>query len=96
VVDNRCLIYKAFGKGRAIDEMFMQTLLVNSKFKNTLADAKIGNLRFIEWGSARSPKEFTDVQDGMKLLQSDKIFARKFNMEKGKNLIFYVIRNRDK
>jgi len=60
------------------DEIFFQTILYNSPYKEQMVN---DNLRYIDWslGSAR-PKNLT-VADFDKLVSSNKLFARKFNRE---------------
>ena len=58
----------------AVDEVFFQTILVNSLLRNQLVN---DNLRYIEQTSHR-PKTFT-LADADKLMRSGKFYARKFN-----------------
>ncbi len=58
------------------DEFVFQTLLYNSPFKAQMVN---DNLRYIDWSAGgASPKTFT-MADADTLLQTDKLFARKFN-----------------
>lgn len=58
------------------DEFVFQSLLYNSPFKEQMVN---DNLRYIDWSAGgASPKTFT-IADADTLLQSDKLFARKFN-----------------
>lgn len=58
------------------DEFVFQTLLYNSPFKSQMAN---DNLRYIDWSAGgASPKTFT-IANADTLLQTDKLFARKFN-----------------
>ena len=61
------------------DEMFFQTILANSNLQDTLADVE---LTYIDWDSPapRHPTIFTRA-DLEALLRSDKLFARKFDVE---------------
>ncbi len=60
------------------DEFVFQTILFNSSFKEQMVN---NNLRYIDWSEgAPSPKTFT-IADAEQLLQSDKLFARKFNQD---------------
>ncbi len=65
------------------DEVFLQSLIWNSPFKNNLydvADVDNGCMREIDWkrGSATSPYIWRN-KDFEYLMQSDKLFARKFS-----------------
>jgi hypothetical protein len=58
------------------DEFVFQTLLYNSPFKSQMV---YNNLRYIDWSAGgASPKTFT-IADAPVLLETDKLFARKFN-----------------
>jgi len=58
------------------DEFVLQTILFNSRFKDQMVN---DNLRFIDWSEGKaSPKTFT-IADADELLQTEKLFARKFN-----------------
>jgi len=58
------------------DEIMFQTILFNSQYKD---DIVYDNLRFIDWSEGKaSPKTFT-IQDLSTLINSGKLFARKFN-----------------
>ncbi|HWB26334.1 MAG TPA: beta-1,6-N-acetylglucosaminyltransferase [Chitinophagaceae bacterium] len=62
----------------APDELFFQTVLYNSPYKDYMVN---DNLRYIDWSEKKaSPKNFT-MDDLPRLLQSGKFYARKFNME---------------
>jgi len=59
------------------DEFVFQTILFNSPFKDQMVN---DNLRLIDWSEGKaSPKTFT-IADADELLRSDKLFARKFNV----------------
>jgi hypothetical protein len=58
------------------DEFVFQTLLYNSPFKSQMVN---NNLRYIDWSAGgASPKTFS-MADAPALLETDKLFARKFN-----------------
>ncbi len=75
LINNHSLIrYFKFTWGS--DEFVFQTLLYNSPFKRQMVN---NNLRYIDWSAGgASPKTFT-IADADTLLQTDKLFARKFN-----------------
>lgn len=72
------------------DELFIQTVIFNSRFKNNIKPAKSeydGNMRFIKWVDGELiPIREEDYQN---LKSSDKWFARKFSSS-NKSLIFAV------
>lgn len=60
----------------APDEIIFQTILYNSVFRHSMVN---NNLRYIDWSEGKaSPKTLTE-EDLPKLLDSDALFARKFN-----------------
>ncbi|MBA2850513.1 hypothetical protein HNP86_000644 [Methanococcus maripaludis] len=66
------------------DEMFFQTLILNSPFKeNTVND----NLRYIDWSLPVERPKILIEEDFEKIINSDKLFARKFNNKRSKKLI---------
>jgi len=61
----------------APDEFLIPTILMNSPFKNSIVN---NNLRYIDWsGGGAHPKVFSS-RDLMDLKNSDKLFARKFDL----------------
>lgn len=63
------------------DECFVQTIVYNSRRAENVID---DNLRFIEWTDDLSPGDFRPAvfraKDFEKLISSDKLFARKFDI----------------
>lgn len=61
----------------ASDEIFFQTILVNSKYLKSISNK---NLRYVDWELRNgSSPAFLDLSDYDKIILSEKIFARKFN-----------------
>jgi hypothetical protein len=60
------------------DEVFFQTLLLNSPFKDKIVK---NNLKYIDWGKvdAINPR-ILDKNDFEKITKSEKLFARKFDI----------------
>jgi hypothetical protein len=83
-------ICKFFRRTLIPDEMFFQTVLMNSSFK---AQVKNDNLRYInfEEGESGHPKYLT-AADFNKFMDSGKLFARKFNA-KDKEVLDLIDRN---
>ena len=74
-ISSRKLI-KFFKYSWAPDEFFFQSILYNSPYRGELIN---DNLRYIVWEEGKaSPKTMT-LQDIPTLMQSDKLFARKFD-----------------
>lgn len=72
-------IEKVFNKGQAVDELFVQTILINSVFFKRRSNKAEGNLRYIVWENNNSPKILRDKNDLAGIENSGKLFARKFN-----------------
>ena len=66
------------------DEHFYQIILMNSKFKNSIAN---DNLRYIEWFEEKSSPKTLTIEDYEKLRNSNKLFARKFDTEVDREVI---------
>ena len=87
---------KIFNHTRSADEIFMQTVLYNSKFKKDLYYSKfddnyISCMRFIDWNRG-NPYVFkiTDYDD---LVNSKYLFARKFDENVDKEIISKLYEN---
>ncbi|WP_298734849.1 beta-1,6-N-acetylglucosaminyltransferase [uncultured Chitinophaga sp.] len=62
------------------DEFLIQTILMNSDYREKVS---LDNLHYIDWAAGlEHPKTF-GVEDISALMNSGKLFARKFDMEKG-------------
>ncbi|AXY25303.1 glycosyl transferase [Suicoccus acidiformans] len=84
VIENESWIEKTFKNTLCGDEIFLQTIVINSDFKNNLffPDQPIvsNNLRFIEWENNKQPSPRTFTSDDFeKLKNSNMLFARKFD-----------------
>lgn len=78
VLSNRLLIWKLFRFIWCADELFIQTLIMNSKFKNLLLTE--GNLRTIDWNRGWPYVWGQNTsEDFYELSNSSNLFARKFS-----------------
>lgn len=77
LVGRRPEIVRFFERVFIPDELFFQTVIMNSKFASSIVD---DNLRYIDWQAQPAPKILT-VADLPALLRSGKLFARKFDTE---------------
>lgn len=82
---------QTFSNGQAVDEVFMQTLLLNSHFKCNISDKKSGDLRLTIWQGASSPATLTMVERPQ-LQSSTKLFARKFDQQVDQQVIAAVLK----
>lgn len=77
-VDRNPSYYRFFKNTLCGDEIFFQTILVNSPFKNTLVN---DNKRYIKWKQGDSSPNILTLSDYIALKESDKIWARKFDIQ---------------
>jgi len=66
------------------DEMYFQTLLMNSHFSDSIV---YDNLRYIDWKSGPEFPRILTTDDFDKLTNSGKLFARKFDFTKDKTIL---------
>ncbi|MDR3590800.1 MAG: beta-1,6-N-acetylglucosaminyltransferase [Negativicutes bacterium] len=94
VIANENLTEKYFKYNGCSDEHFLQTMVFNSPFKNNIHDIKnidkvedenLGCMRHIDWRRGK-PYVFRS-KDYDELLQSDRLFARKFDVDTDKEII---------
>lgn len=91
--DNKNLILKMAKSTNCFDELFVQTMLVNSKFYDSkyLKYQVDSNLRYIDWEKG-GPYTYK-LEDFDDLINSDKYFARKFNFEIDSEIIDKIYRH---
>lgn len=70
------------------DELFFQTILLNSPYKNRVEN---NNLRLIDWKTGPQFPKTLDMNDLERLEQSDKLFARKFDEDTDAEIIKYFV-----
>lgn len=78
------------------DELFIQTLVYNSSFKDNISQPNYNNschsnLRYVVWEND-TPKYFKEA-DFDRLQSSDELFARKFSMKESGQLIEKILLN---
>jgi len=59
------------------DEMFFQTVLMNSQLRDTVVNDK---LRYVDWSQKNSHPKIITKQDYQRLKDSGQLFARKFDI----------------
>ena len=73
LIENKKKIEQIFGEGIAVDELFIQTMCWNSKFKNALYEKT--SIRMIDWNRG---KPYTWQEEDLdEILQSECLFIRK-------------------
>ena len=70
----------------AVDEVFFQTILANSLYKDTLVN---NNLRYIELDAGKRPINYT-MADADKLTATEALFARKFDKGVSADILDYL------
>jgi len=101
-ITNECMLYilkylednpgfkKQFNYTSCSDEHFFQMIIMNSHFKDNVIN---DNLRYIDWSRGNnSPKTLT-INDYDKIVNNDKLFARKFDFEIDKDIIVKLKEN---
>lgn len=93
VVSKRKDIEKTFSYSYCADELFLQTMLINSKFKDNLYMPNCNNdqlacARYIDWNRG-NPYIFR-LEDFNDIILSPAMFARKFSMDADKEIIYKI------
>lgn len=70
---------KFFKNSIYADEMFFQTIILNSKYKKQVIN---DNLRYLDWTEGRESPKSLDESDIDKAIKSKKIFARKIENDR--------------
>lgn len=83
ILDNYKLIHKYFKFVQFPDEMFVQTLILNSDLKDkTINDT----LRYVDWHTGPEQPRTLTFEDYDKIIESDAIFCRKLDENKDKKI----------
>lgn len=82
--------------GQTVDELLVQTVLLNSPFIKDVSELQYGNLRFIKWKERdiNSPEILT-IKDLDKLQNTNKLFARKFDETIDKKIVESILKERN-
>jgi hypothetical protein len=99
ILSKKTLIEEVFKKTNCADELFIQTLVYNSDYKDKLYDKKYdddikANMRLIDMksrGNNGNPYTWRD-KDFEEIMSSDCLFARKFDSKIDKQIIDRIIR----
>lgn len=81
LIGKKPFVLRRFKHTLCPDEIFTQTILWNSPFKNSIynpENGNTGNMRLIDW--QRGNPYIWEMQDYEELISSDKLFARKFSI----------------
>ena len=95
VINQEEWIYKTFRYSLSGDELFLQTILINSRFKENLSQPgqlkENLNMRLIDW--TRGKPYVWRKEDYEQLANSDMLFARKIDPNIDSKIISLVTRN---
>lgn len=80
-------IYEFFKSTLIPDEMFFQTILLNSSFKKSVAN---NNLRHIDWKSGPDYPRILKKEDFKVIKRSKKLFARKFDNDICEDILLMI------
>lgn len=93
IIENKKYILKRYKYCCCPDEIYKQSLIYNSKYKNNIYDQ--GNTRLIDWDRCNEKKDSPYVwgakdSDLDIIINSPAIFARKFDIEKYPSIIHNI------
>lgn len=71
----------------ALDEIFFQIIIMNSPLRETVVT---DNLRYIDWSMGGPHPSFLTMADVDKLLNTSKLFARKFDVELDEKILNFI------
>lgn len=97
ILENRKTVYKIFKYTNCADELFIQTLVYNSRFREKLYDKKFddaitANMRLIDWNRGKNGNPYVwRIEDKKMIEESECLFARKFDINIDNKIIQYVI-----
>lgn len=66
------------------DEIYFQTILLNSEFKDRIVN---NNMRYIDWSEKMANPKKLIISDYEAIVNSGSLFARKFNLEEDKEIL---------
>lgn len=89
LVDSESQIFSIFHSGQTVDEMFVQTVLLNSKFYVRRGKC---NTRFIKWKRKNSPEILSGNADLKQIKESDAFFARKFDIDVDDEIVNDIVK----
>lgn len=93
VLGQSAWIHSTFKNTRCADEIFLQTIVHNSEYAGRLFhprydDTNQAIMRLIDW--KRGSPYIWRISDKQELLQSNMLFARKFNSEVDRDIIDFI------
>lgn len=94
ILEKRDWIVKIFKWSNCGDELFCQTILMNSDYKDKLytENDEAKNMRLIDWSRAKNGNPWVLTYDDLDMInESNCLFARKFSYDVDKNIIYKII-----
>lgn len=89
-LQNNPSYFKKLKYSRATDEIWIQSILMNSQFKDYVINY---DLRYIDWNKGPDFPRTLDLTDYNEIIKSDALFARKFNLKKNKEIITKLLKD---
>ncbi len=87
ILDAKKQILKRYRYTANSDEIWLQTFMMETELSDQLADS---NLRYIKWVQGNPSPETLTMMDYETLICSDKLFARKFNLDTDGEIIMKI------
>lgn len=88
ILEKEKLIKKTFHRTECPDETVFQTIAYISPYKENMCN---NSLRYIDWSKGGSSPKTLTIEDRERIKNSNKLFARKFDETKSKELISWVL-----
>lgn len=86
-IENNPIFFKKLKYSRATDEIWIQSILMNSYLKENVVNF---DLRYTNWNKGPDYPRTFDLTDYEALMSSSALFARKFNIKKNKDILLKV------
>lgn len=91
ILEKEKLIKKTFRRTECPDESVFQTIAYISPYKENMCN---NSLRYIDWSKGGSHPKTLTIEDRESIKNSNKLFARKFDEIKSKELISWVFKEK--
>lgn len=90
-VENNPQVLEFYKNSLCPDELIINTIVANSHFKKDIIN---DNLRYIDWSEGKDSPKILTKDDLDKILGSRKLFGRKFDISKDREVIEYLLKYR--
>lgn len=90
-IQNNPIVVDFYKNSLCPDELIINTIIANSPFKKDIIN---DNLRYIDWSEGKDSPKILTKNDLEKILDSKKIFGRKFDLDKDREIIESLAKHR--